>query len=145
MKPEDVRAGPVLLDTDVLSWLLTERGPYEQFGALVDGHAFALSFASVGELRAGALMAKWGQRRVTDLEERISRCLILPATNAVTTVWAEFYAKARGQLRGNGANDMWIAACAAAQEPALPIATGNLSDFRTLSTVRPLDLVHPDL
>jgi predicted nucleic acid-binding protein len=48
------------------------------------------------------------------------------------------------QLKGEGINDLWIAACCLVHK--LPLVTGNLSDFETIAGVAPaLQLVHPDL
>jgi predicted nucleic acid-binding protein len=56
------------------------------------------------------------------------------------------YSRFRGQLKGDGINDMWVAACAVAQSPTpLPVVTGNLSDFQTIARHFPLQLIHPDL
>ena len=70
MTPDEVPDGPLLLDTDVFSFLTWERGPWERFAPLVEGHAFVLSFATVGELRAGALKA-FEEKRRKRLERRI--------------------------------------------------------------------------
>ena len=111
----------------------------------MDGHLLVLAFATVGELRAGALSAGWGDKRRAALEERISGCIVLPATDRVTLLWATYHAKLRDQLGRSGGNDMWIAACAAAQQPPLPVVTNNLDDYRRLAHVLPFPLVHPDL
>lgn len=146
MKPEDVPAGPLLVDTDVFSWITWRRERYREFDDLVRGHTLALSFATVGELRFGAINAGWGDARRRTLEERISQhYVVLTATDAVTTRWAEIYARFRDQLKGGGVNDMWIAACALAQPAPPPIVTGNLSDFGRIASQFPLTLVHPDL
>lgn len=43
-------------------------------------------------------------------------------------------------------NDEWIAACALAQAPALPIVTGNLKHFTSMAQrFTDLTVVHPDL
>lgn len=144
MTPDEVPAGPVLLDTDVSSFLLTERGPSEAFAALVEGHPLVLSFAVVGELRAGAVKANWGERRRAELERRIAECVVLSATDAVTTIYGELHARFRDQLKKDGSNDMWTAACCLAQEPSLPIATNNIGDFKALSGFSPLVIVHPE-
>jgi len=143
--PRDVPDGPLVIDTDVFSWLLFARYRHQEFRHLVDGHQFVLSFATVGELRAGALSAGWGDKRRAALEDRISGCVVLPATDRVTSVWARFHSKLRDQLGKSGGNDMWIAACAAAQQPPLPVVTNNLDDYQRLAGVVPFPVVHPDL
>ena len=115
MKPEQVPEGPLLVDTDVFSWVTWERGRHEEFGALTQGHVLALSFATVGELRAGALIAGWGDPKWRRLEDRIAQqYAILTATDPVTMKFAEIYSRFHGQLKGGGVNDMWTAACALA-------------------------------
>lgn len=44
MNPDDVPAGPLVVDTDVFSWLAWRRERHEEFGALVEGHVLAVSF-----------------------------------------------------------------------------------------------------
>lgn len=145
MNPEEVPAGPLVVDTDVFSWLAWRRGRHEEFGALVQGHVLAVSFATVGELYAGAVNAGWGERRLRALEQVLGRYVILPATRAVTEQWGTLSARFRRRLQGEGVNDLWIAACALAQPEPLPVVTGNTNDFGTIASESPLTIVHPDL
>lgn len=144
MRPEDVPDGPVLVDTDVFSWIAWRRERYLEFEKLLGGRVLALSFVSVGELRAGAIRAKWSQRRRDQLEALIRRYVVIAATDAVSHRWATIQAQLKDQLKGGGVNDMWIAACALSQDPPLPIATGNVSDFSKIAKFFPLTVVHPD-
>jgi len=145
MDPGDVPDGPLVIDTGAFSAIVWQKQGHEPYVELASGHPLVLSFATVGELRAGALIAGWGDRRRDALEERIARCVVLPPTNRATSIWAELHWKHRGQLGETGANDMWIAATAAAQEPPLPILTTNPKDFVRLSATLPLTVIHPDL
>jgi predicted nucleic acid-binding protein len=144
LRPKDVPVGPLVLDTGAFSAIVWEKAGQDAYAALAQGHPLVLSFATVGELRAGALIAGWADRRRAALEERVARCVILPPTDRATTIWAQFYAKHRGQLGETGGNDMWIAATALAQAPALPVLTTNPKDFRTLSKTLPITIIHPD-
>jgi predicted nucleic acid-binding protein len=146
LKPGDVPAGPILVDTDVFSWLAWQRGAHLTFGPLLVGHLLVISFATVGELRAGAVKAGFQPKRRNELEALIKRYVVAPANDAVTERFAEIYAAFKGRLRGDGINDMWIAATALAQTTALPIATGNRADFELIATKFPdLRIVHPDI
>ena len=145
MNPEDVPPGPVLLDTDVYSWLRTRRSRHEEFASLLDGHGLVLSFVTVAEARAGAAMAGWGEQKRTDLDRHLGGFPILTPTNLVTNHWAAIYATLRDQLKGGGVNDMWVSACAMAQDPPMAVATGNLTDFRRIADAFGLTLIHPDL
>ncbi len=146
MKPEEVPEGPLLVDTDVFSWVTWRRHRYAEFDELIKGHTLAISFATAGELRAGAIIGRWTEARRQQLEDRISQhYVVLTATDAVTARWAEIYARLRDQLKGGGINDMWTASCALAQPVPPPIVTGNLSDFSHIAAEFPLRLIHPDL
>lgn len=144
MRREDVPPGPLLVDTDVFSWITWQRGRYREFDDLVEGHILALSFATVAELRFGALISAWGERRRGTLEERIARYVVLTATDSVTHRFSQIYARFRNQLKGDGIHDMWVAATALAQPEQTPIVTGNRSDFERIATEFPLVVVHPD-
>ena len=145
MNPQDVPAGPLLLDTDVFSYLLAKKGPYEAFERLVDGHPFVISFATVGELRAGAFRAAWGEARTSVLEQRIHSCVVVNPTNDISTRYGRLHALFRDQLKKDGSNDMWTAACSLSQSPPLPVATNNLNDFQLMASKFPFPIVHPDL
>lgn len=145
MVPEDVPAGPLLVDTDVFSFILGKRGRFDEFEELVAGHLLALSFATVGELRAGAVKAGWGAIRIGALDERIRATIVLRSTDDVIDRYGQIQARFGGRLKGGGQNDMWIAACALAQPEQPPIVTHNLSDFSQIAREFPIRLVHPDL
>lgn len=141
MTPDDVPAGPLLVDADVFSMLHLGKGRHEEFAHLVRGHVLFMSFASFGEVLAFPIGRSWGQRRVDDLERALDAVRVLPATNAVARLCAQLHARLHRNLKAGGVNDMWTAA--AARRP-LPIVTNNLSDFDQIGTVRPIVLVHPD-
>jgi predicted nucleic acid-binding protein len=145
MQAKDVPDGPLLVDTDAFSFMLTKRGPYAEFVSLVAGHLLALSFVTVGELRGGAIKRGWGPHRLGPLEERISAAVVLRSTDEVIHRYAALQARFAGRLQRGGTNDMWTAACALAQPITPPIVTNNLSDFQTMAREFPLILIHPSL
>ena len=139
---------PVLLDTDVFSWLIWQQKShatnYKRFAPLVNGRPWFLSFATVGELISGSINPKapFGPKRILALRQHIQGCTTLIVTDDVINIWGELHAKFRGQI---DTNDMWIAACALAQHPTLPIATNNLKHFKPMSETFGISLVHPSL
>lgn len=145
MLTEDVPSGPLLVDTDAFSFMLTRRGRHEEFAALVTDHLLALSFATVGELRAGAARARWGPVRLEPLEFRIAATVVLRSSDEVIARYAALHARFSGRLKRGGTNDMWTAACALAQPESPPIVTNNLADFQTMAGEFPLQIIHPDL
>lgn len=51
MKPEDVPASTLLVDTDVVSWLALGEARSEQFAALLAGHELFISFTTLAEVK----------------------------------------------------------------------------------------------
>jgi predicted nucleic acid-binding protein len=146
LKAADVPEGPLLIDTDVFSWITWSRGRYMDFERLIVGHILLLSFATVGELRGGAFSIGWGAQKMARPESAIrTHYVVLPGTDRVATEFGRIHARFRDQLKGGGTNDMWIAACALAQPHVPSIVTWNIDDFATIASEFPLTIVHPDV
>ncbi|HST48061.1 PIN domain-containing protein [Jatrophihabitans sp.] len=146
MTPEDVPAGPLLIDTDVATWLLTGVRQAERWRPLLRGHLLTLSFVNVGELLALPAAQKWGTTRTVEWREVIRRnFIVLPFDANITTQWAPLHVRYRGHLHRGGTNDLWVAASALSAQPPLPLATNNLNDFTKIAADYPLHLIHPDL
>lgn len=120
MRPEDLGGSEILLDTGVFSSMVAKRRPYGFYEPFLANRFWLLSFATVAELRYGALKANWGDTKRQELERRIELCVVLPGNNAVSTAWAELNREFKDQI---GVNDLWITATALARVPTLPIAT----------------------
>jgi predicted nucleic acid-binding protein len=146
MRPEDVPDGPLLIDTDVVSYWLVQTELGKAFSVLVAGHEQAVSFATYGELLANAHKVRWGERRIQALRNQLKAFVVVPYTVQVVELWAEMHAKLSGHLQKGGTNDLWTAACALSLNPQLPVVTNNLSDFGTIAKAFPnLRLIHPNL
>lgn len=146
MKPEDVPAGPLLVDTDVVSYWVLKADQAAAFTELVAGRPQAISFATYGELLAIGHKLTWGERRLNDLRAHLKTFVVLPYQAGVVELWARMHAKLAGHLHNRGTNDLWTAACALTMDPQLPVVTNNLKDFRSIQGSFPaLRLVHPDL
>lgn len=146
MKPEDVPAGPLLVDTDVVSYWVLKADQAAAFTELVAGRPQAISFATYGELLAIGHKLTWGERRLNELRAHLKTFVVLPYQASVVELWAQMHAKLAGHLHNGGANDLWTAACALTMDPQLPVVTNNLKDFRSIQRSFPtLRLVHPDL
>lgn len=143
MNPGDVPDGPLVVDTDVASWIRTGSQRAELYKPLLRDHVLCLSFATVGELWAGAEIANWGQQRRDALAAFVRVHVVLPVDDDVAQWWARIHAAVRDQV---DVNDEWVAACALAQTPPLPVVTGNLRHFRSIAArFSSLTIVHPDL
>lgn len=145
MKPEDVPPGPLLIDTDVASWLLAGADNGKRWVPLLRSHLLTLSFVNVGELLALPISRGWGSGRTRDWADAIRRnFVVLPFNAAVAEHWAPLHVKYRGHMQRGGTNDLWVAASALSADPVLPLATNNLSDFEKVAADHPLRLIHPD-
>jgi predicted nucleic acid-binding protein len=144
MTPDEVPAGPLLIDTDVATWLLTGVANAAPWQPLLRGHLLTLSFVNVGELLALPVSRGWGSTRMAAWRETIRRnFVVLPFDVTITEQWAPLHVKYRGHLQRGGANDLWVAASALSAN--LPLATNNLSDFTKVAADYSLRLIHPDL
>lgn len=68
----------VLLDTDVVSFLLKGDSRAATYLPLLTGKRLALSFMTVAELFQWAAVRRWGARRIARLEQTLTRYLIVP-------------------------------------------------------------------
>lgn len=144
MLPKDIPAGPVVVDADVFSMVHYNKGRGVDLEPFLIGRPLMLAFCTVGELRAGAIKASWGEKQKEQLESFIRAYTVVRPTSATVHDYAFLHAALHHNLKGGGINDMWTAAVALALD--LPIITNNLRDFRQIRAVQPrLILVHPDL
>lgn len=66
------------MDTDVFSYLRTQRGRHAEFADLIGGHVLAVSFATYGEALAGGYKTKLGRRRMDELRRALNGFVVLP-------------------------------------------------------------------
>src|SRR5438034_528567 len=72
-----------------------------------------LSFQTVAEMREGALNARWGERRVRELEDFLRDYVVAPVTAETVNQWARIRSEGRRNGRQLAVADAWIAATAA--------------------------------
>lgn len=150
MTPEEVPAGPLLVDTDVLSWVALGEDLGAGFAPLLTGHQLFVCFVTVAEVRTFLRMNVLAEERAEGLRAGLGDYTLVDVRMPdVVSEWVSLRAAtmAAGTVddRERRQNDTWIAACALSVEPPLPIVTGNLRDFTVLANASSLHLVHPDL
>lgn len=134
-----MRAAPPhrgLLDTSV--FIAIESGRQLHDEAMPD--TGAVSIVTKAELRAGVLAAEdiaTRDRRLKTLE-LAARIVALPVDEEVSRAWAQMRAYLAAAGRRVNANDMWIAATAAAHE--IPVLTQD-GDFDALNGVAGLTVI----
>lgn len=100
----------------------------------------AISVVTRAELRVGVLAAadlETRDRRLATLEA-VARMTVLPIASGVDRTWAQMRAYLAASGRRVNANDLWIAATAAAHE--IPVVTQD-RDFEALSGVAGLTVI----
>jgi predicted nucleic acid-binding protein len=125
-----------LLDTSV--FIAGESGRPLRTEAIPD--TAAVSIVTKAELRAGVLVADdiaTRDRRLSTLEA-VARIAVLPIDNGVDRAWAQMRAYLAASGRRVNANDVWIAATAAAHE--IPVITQD-ADFDALNGVAGLTVI----
>lgn len=116
----------VVLDTDVASRSIRGDLPPEVVRSL-QGNSILLTFVTVGELLNGAIHARWGPRRMGELQEWIARYPQLDSDPGVSETWGRLVAARDHAGNPINPNDAWIAACCITAE--LPLATFNRKHF----------------
>lgn len=125
----------ILLDTDVVSFIMKgdERG--EAYFEQVKGQALGISFMSAAELFAWAELRHWGERRRAELEMLLnSRYAVLGFEMGLAREWARIQAEGAVAGRPIAVQDGWVAATARYHD--LPLATHNRKHFESIPGIR---------
>jgi predicted nucleic acid-binding protein len=129
----------LLIYTDIASFVFKGSDYADPYTPLLSGHELALSFMTVAELFQWAIMRQWGDRRLIQLKQYLSKYLIIPVDQPLCQEWAQVRANRQSAGRVISPQDAWIAATALRHD--LPLVTHNLKDFREILHLR---LITPD-
>lgn len=116
-------ADPILLDTDVVSYLLRGDSRAVGFEPLIAGRDIVVSFQTVAELYRGAFRmtgANCALRWLSDVT-------VAPYVPPMAIAWAKIMAEARLVGITISPQDAWIGATALVH--GLPLLTNNRRDF----------------
>ena len=131
-KEEKISSNTILVDTDIFSYWIKRDSRGDTYYPYSIGRRLALSFASVAELYYWEQSKKWGLKLITNLEQKISQCAILPSNYDVCREFAII----RYQLRNKpiGYIDYWVGACAKSYQ--CPILTNNYQHFSRIQGIK---------
>ena len=119
----------ILLDTDVVSYLLKDSPIAQPYRPHLEGRTPVISFITVAELYRWALQRSWGQKRRDWLEASLKKFVVLPFDNQLCMLWARIVVERRNQPIPY--SDAWIAASAV--NHGLPLVTNNARHFAGIS------------
>lgn len=130
-----------MLDTSFISWRERLRrggadpGPGAARGLeRVENSIQAITPFTLAELRAGWLIAGWGERRRDESERHLEGCLLIPLDLGAVEEWARLRAAARSAGHdGLPHNDLWIAAIASSR--GLPLASHDRDHSRIVDAL----------
>ncbi len=120
----------LLLDTDVVSFLLKGHSRSNDYAPLLEGNQLALSFMTVAELFQWATVRNWGTQRIESLERSLKNYLIIPVDIELCRIWGNLRARRQTIGRVISPQDAWIAATALRNN--LPLVTNNAKDFQNI-------------
>ncbi len=131
----------VLLDTNVVSFVFKGDSGAKLYAPLLQGNRLAISFMTVAELFEWAMTRKWGQPRLTRLEQTLATYLVIPVDMELCRTRGTLRAQQRAIGKTVASQDAWIAATAIRHR--LPLITHNPSDFRHLPGVEVRSIAAP--
>lgn len=125
---------PAVVDTDVLSFLYKRDSRAKLYEPHLNDPPFIVSFMSVAELRRWMLERSWGENRKQELENYLTRYLILHSDDEMCSRWADAMNSARRSGRPVAPADAWIAATALLLD--IPLITHNGAHYRGVAGLR---------
>ena len=133
-----------LLDTNILIYLIKNQPPAvaERVDALPEDDGLRMSFITWAELLKGAersVRKTEVLRRLDVLARQVT--VIYPAGPAICRYYAEQFIRLKDAGTPIGANDLWIACHALAEEATL--VTHNTREFRRVAGLRVEDWAEP--
>lgn len=117
----------VLVDTDVVSFLLKQDRRVEPYQRYLSGRLLVLSFMSLAELYRWAEVRGWGERRKREMEMHLRGFIIPEHSHELCRTWARVMAQAQRHGRALSCADGWIAATAVLHD--IPLVTHNRKHF----------------
>jgi len=127
---------PVVVDTDVVSYLFRRDTRAELYRPHLDGELLVVSFMTVAEIDRWTLERDWGEPRRRRMEEHLGNFVVYPYNRQMCRKWAEISDESRKRGRPVGVADAWIAATASLHE--MPLVTHNREHF---SGIEGLELI----
>lgn len=125
---------PVVVDTDVVSYLFRRDSRAELYRPHLDGELLVVSFMTIAELDRWALERDWGEVRRRRMQEYLGKFVVYPYDRVMCHKWAEVSDKAHRKGRPVGVADAWIAATALLHDT--PLVTHNREHFSEIEDLR---------
>lgn len=118
---------PVVVDTDVVSFLFKAHSLAPEYQAILAGRSLAISLITLAEIEYGMEAKNWGASRRDLMRRFLARFTPLPPDTETARAWARIKRGCEKKGRPISFADAWIAA--AAVQLNVPLVTHNASDY----------------
>jgi len=130
-----VKGPPVLLDTNVVSFIQSGSGLGKRYESLIEGWDRHIALVTLGEMLHGAYWRGWGPSRTMEQWAFIGTLEIIIPTPAMASLAASFVSERRACGRPLEWNDAWIAATAVTCQCPLVTHDGDFTGLEGLYVI----------
>ena len=124
---------PVVVDTDVISFLFKSHSLAPAYQTLLAGRPLAVSLISLAEIEYGMEIKSWGVARRNLMHRFLARFTPLLPDAETAVLWARIKSACEKKGRPITFADAWIAA--AAVQLNVPLATHNAGDYAAVDAL----------
>jgi predicted nucleic acid-binding protein len=121
---------PVVVDTDVVSFLFKTHTLAPAYQTILAGRPLSISLITLAEIEYGMEAKNWGAKRRDLMRRFLSPFTVLPPDIDTALVWARIKSDCDKKGRPIAFADAWIAA--AAVQLNIPLVTHNASDYQAV-------------
>jgi predicted nucleic acid-binding protein len=121
---------PVVVDTDVVSFLFKNHSLAPAYQAILAGRPLAVSLVTLAEIEYGMEAKNWGVSRRELMRRFLTRFTPLLPDTETARLWARIKSDCEKKGRPITFADAWIAA--AALQLNVPLVTRNADDYRAV-------------
>jgi tRNA(fMet)-specific endonuclease VapC len=125
---------PVVVDTDVVSYLFKNDTRASAFRPLLTGRLLLVSFMTIAELDRWVLIYGWGERRRRSMEAHLRQYIVYHSDRDMCRRWAEVMNEAKSKGRPLSVGDAWVAATALLT--GNPLVTHNRKHYEKIEGLK---------
>ena len=124
---------PVVVDTDVVSFLFKAHSLAPAYQAILAGRSLAVSLITLAEIEYGMEAKNWGAGRRDLMRRFLARFTPLLPDTETARAWARIRCGCDKKGKPISFADAWIAA--AAVQLSIPLATHNARDYAAVESL----------
>ena len=124
---------PMVVDTDVVSYLFKNDTRAMPFRPLLTGKLLVVSFMTLAELDRWALIYHWGEGRKRRMEDHLRPYVVYHSDRDLCRRWAEVFNEAKLKGRPLSVTDAWVAATSL--HTGYPLVTHNRKHYELIKGI----------